>query len=95
MDTLTVPAPLRHKIGPDASEGLVDMFAAYHQFSTDRYERRLTEETAAIRIELHQGLAGIRVEIARTRADLMKWSLLMWIGQFAAILGAMSFMLQR
>ena len=84
METLSVPASLRNKIGYDASEGLVEMFAVYHQFATDRFERRLTEEVSAI-----------RVDIATLRADLMKWTFLLWIGQFAAITAVLSYIVRR
>src|SRR4051812_18234813 len=96
MDTMTVPAAVRSKVGQDASEGLLDMFAAYHQFATDRFERRLTQETAALRVEFRDGLAALRIETANLRgelrtemgvlrSDLMKWAFLLWVGQFAAL----------
>ncbi|MGE0865372.1 MAG: hypothetical protein AB7P34_15870 [Vicinamibacterales bacterium] len=37
-----------------------------------------------LRTELH---ADFKVEVANTRADLLKWSFLFWIGQVAAISG--------
>jgi hypothetical protein len=43
-----VPAQLRARLGSEASEGLVEMFAAYQEFSTDRYERRLAALTAVL-----------------------------------------------
>src|SRR5262245_27190216 len=61
------------------------MFAAYQEFATDRYERRLNQDIAGLRLELHDGLAGIRQELSHTRADLMKWTLLLWLSQFAAL----------
>ena len=87
-----VPAPLRARLGVDASDGLVDMFSAYQEFSTDRYERRLNQEIASLRLELHDGLARIREDVANVRADLMKWSLLLWLGQFAALAGVLSYL---
>jgi hypothetical protein len=35
----------------------------------------------------------IRSDVASIKGDLMKWSLLLWVSQFAAILGALSYML--
>ncbi len=69
------------------------MFALYHQLATERFERRLGEEISGVRLELHKGLGGIREDMANMRADLFKWALLFWIGQFAALIGALSFML--
>ena len=69
------------------------MFGVYHQIASERFERRLDASVAALRLELHDGLAGVRQEIAHTRADVFKWTLMFSIGQFAAIIGALSFML--
>jgi hypothetical protein len=93
METLTVPAPLRNRIGEGASEALVDMFAAYHQFATDRFERRLAQEVGALRVEMERMRGDIRSDMAAMKGDLMKWSLLLWVSQFAALLGALSYML--
>jgi hypothetical protein len=95
MDTVTVPAPLRNRIGEGASEALVDMFAAYHQFATDRFERRLAEMDGALRVEMERIRADVRCESANVKGDLMKWTLLLWVGQFAALVGALSYMLPR
>ncbi|HEY1301958.1 MAG TPA: hypothetical protein VGF24_00310 [Vicinamibacterales bacterium] len=94
MSTQIVPAVLKTRLGTEASEGLVDMFAAYQEFSTDRYERRLNQEIAGLRLELHDGLSGIRQDMANVRADLMKWTLLLWLGQFAAITAVLSLILR-
>ena len=53
----------------------------------------LDQLRSEFRLELHQGLAGIRTEMANMRADMFKWMLVFWIGQFAALVGALSFML--
>lgn len=58
------------------------MFARYHEVSTERFE-----------LKLEKGLDGIRLEMERTRADILNWNFLMWVGQFAAITAVLSFML--
>jgi hypothetical protein len=93
MQMISVPALLRNRIGQDASEGLVEMFAAHHQFATDRFERRLAVEIGALRVEVERVRGDLRADMASMKADLMKWSLLLWISQFAALLGALSYML--
>ena len=93
MDTLIVPGPLRSKLGDSASEGLNEMFSLYQQISSDRFERRLTEEIGALRLEMHQGFGGLRQELATVRVELLKWSFLFWAGQLAAIAGLLSYML--
>ena len=74
---------------------MVDMFTAFQEFATDRYERRLTQEIAGLRLELHDGLGAIRQDMANMRADLMKGTLVLWLGQFAAFVGLMSYVLPK
>ena len=90
---LAVPPELRSKLGPDASEGLVDMFAQYHEFATDRFERRLAELRGDFDRTHAEGLAQIRIEMANMRADVIRWNLVFWVGQFAAMMAALSYML--
>jgi hypothetical protein len=72
--------------------------------ATDRFERRLSEEAAALR----QSDSQTRLEIANLRVDmtgqfaaaqvqsekrhheLLKWSLVFWVGQVAALTGLFS-----
>ena len=93
MQMLIVPPEVREKLGPQATEGLSEMFAQYHEFATDRFERRLTEVQFELRRELHEGLAGIRIEMANMRADVIRWNLVFWVGQVAAMVAALSIML--
>jgi hypothetical protein len=69
------------------------MFGLSHQMATDRFERRLTEELAALRLEMHQGFAALRQEDATTRVELLKWAFLFWVGQVAAVAGLLAYML--
>ena len=93
METLMVPASVRRKLGDEASEGLVEMFGLYHQLTSERFERRLAEEISGLRLEMHQGFAAIRQEMATTHVAWLRWSFLFWIGQVAAIAGLLGFML--
>ena len=93
MERLTVPASLRLGLDDDAAEGLVEMFDQYHRLTSERYERRLAEETGRLRVEMHQGFGAVRQDVGNIRADIMKWSLLFWISQFAAQIGVLSYML--
>lgn len=67
--------------------------------ATERFERRLTQEIAALRVELmrelHAGLAAVRQEIAAVRVELIRWSFVFWIGQIAAMIGVLAFMLRH
>jgi len=66
--------------------------------AAERFERRLAEEIARLRVdlmqEMHAGFAVLRKEIADQRVELLKWSLLFWVGQFAAFTAVLSFMLR-
>jgi len=67
--------------------------------AAERFERRLAQEISMVRVdmirEMHQGFAAIRREMSDLRADLLKWSLLFWVGQFAAFTAVLSYMLRR
>lgn len=73
--------------------------------ASDRFERRLTEELAALRADfgrlLDEGLTGIRQEMATARLDMatarldmLKWSFVFWIGQVAVFTGLVALMLR-
>jgi hypothetical protein len=67
--------------------------------AAERFERRLAQEIAGLRVELmremHAGFASIRQEMANQRVELLKWPLVFWVGQFAAFTAVLSFMLRR
>lgn len=84
MRLALLPA-LATRLGPDAAEDLIDVFAQYHELIDARMDRRFAE----FRVDL----VGIRVEMERMRSDLIKWNLLLWTSQFAAIVAVLSYML--
>jgi hypothetical protein len=63
--------------------------------AAERFERRLVEETSKIRVEMAQGFATLRGEMAAQRFDLVKWMFVFWIGQVGATTGLVAFMLNR
>jgi hypothetical protein len=85
MDILTVPPPVRQKLGIEASEGLVTMFADAHRMAMESFERRLTGELATFRLEMVERLADLRF-------DLLKWNFLFWIGQVAVLVSVLTWM---
>ena len=107
MNAKGIPVALVDRLGHDATLGLVDLLDAEESrwservlnTTTDRFERRLTEEISALRVdlgrELQAGLAGVRQELATTRVELLKWSFLFWLGQVGAMAGLLAFMLHR
>ena len=62
--------------------------------SAERFERRLAEEIGAFRSDMAKEFAAVRVEMAHMQVNLLKWSFLFWIGQFAAVSGMMAFLLK-
>ena len=78
MTTSRVPLALRNQLGGDATEALVVLFgderkewtADVTNVLTDRFERRLVEETSKLRIEMTQGFAAVRQEMAAGFAAL-------------------------
>jgi hypothetical protein len=102
VPTTSVPIALRERLGHDATLDLIDLLETSNRewrdrvlsVVTERFERRLTEDISALRLEFHDGLAGLRGEMATTRVELLKWSFLFWVGQVAAIAGLLAFMLR-
>ncbi|NOZ55617.1 MAG: hypothetical protein GXO73_02345 [Calditrichaeota bacterium] len=78
MHILDVPKPLREKLGDEGTEGLIEVLnqvsAAIRNEVVDtvseRFENRLTEEMAQIRVEMAQMRAELREEIASFRSEV-------------------------
>jgi hypothetical protein len=89
MALMIAPRSLREKLGDEAVEALIELLNKSEEkikadviiFSEDKYERRLSEETgkitvemAGLRFELKEDIAGLRAElkedIAGLRAEL-------------------------
>ncbi len=87
MDTITVPAPVRERLGNPGSDGLLMMFADAHRIATESFERRLAEELSKFRLEMVERIGDLRF-------DLLKWSFLFWIGQVAVLISVLSWMLR-
>ena len=93
---------LREKLGDDAMADLrafIDVEGRQWKedvlsISVDRFERRLAEEIGALRGDMAKEFAAVRVEMAQMQVNLLKWSFLFWIGQFAAVTAMMAFLLK-
>jgi hypothetical protein len=89
---ITVPKALRDRLGEDRADALVALInAASDQNKTDvlafvdeKFERRLPEE-----------VARLRVDLSAARAGLLRWMSVFWVGQLAAVLGVVPALLQR
>jgi len=101
-----IPQAIRTKLGDDAAFGVISMLDSEekrwseHVLTTasDRFERRLIQEMTLLRQEfhssLHDGLSSIRVELANTRVEMLRWSFVFSIGQVAALAALLAFILR-
>ncbi len=95
MRTTSVPAALRDRLGHDATIGLLEIVESEHadwservlSISVERYERRLAEELATLRV------AVVR-EIQEGKVETIKWAFLFWIGQMTAFVGLVAYVVR-
>lgn len=99
MDVQKVPLALRGRLGSEATAGLLQLLDESHEARreaviagcTERFERRLVEETAQLRVQMARMEANIRqdltTQIATSRVEMLKWCFLFWVGQVLAIGG--------
>ncbi|MGE0444768.1 MAG: hypothetical protein AB7P99_06025 [Vicinamibacterales bacterium] len=78
MQALMVPPALEERLDEVGADALVNMFAVAHENALESFERRLGDECAKLRTEMKVGFADLKL-------DIIKWSFLFWLGQFAAI----------
>ena len=99
MDTLTVPVPVRERLGNAGSDGLMNMFAEAHRIGEERLDRRMAQMSAHFEHRLKEEISQFRVEMIQQmsdlRFDILKWNFLFWIGQLAALTGILSFLLRN
>jgi hypothetical protein len=77
----------REALGEDAGQELGAVIDRIDPIRGDIAELRhaLAAEQAAIRKDMAEGFAALRVQIADVRADLMRWSFGFWVGAALAI----------
>ena len=84
---------LRDRFGDDGYDALDEMIALRQQnlLTGDVFEARFASEFSQLRTELRgemqQLRADIRVDLAERSAELMKWAMLFWVAQAAAVAG--------
>jgi gas vesicle protein len=52
-----------------------------------KVNERLTEEIGKVNERITEEIAGVRTDLANTRADLIKWMFIFWMGQVVALVG--------
>ena len=79
---IAIPKILQDKLGHDGANALAETINKVEESHRDhvleiaesKFERRLSEEIGGLRSELKQ-------EIVNTRADMIKWMFIFWVGQ--------------
>jgi hypothetical protein len=109
MNVESVPASLRHRLGPAATSGPAHLCdnareewsAEIVNLAVERFERRLVEETSSLRgemgsfrLEVASAIAALRVDMARMETRQLKQSFLFWIGQAVTVAGILAVMLR-
>jgi hypothetical protein len=78
VDIDAVPAPLRTRLGPEATVGLLDLLDLSHRAErdavisacTERFERRLVEEVSGLRVQIAQVESSIRQDMSQMGAGI-------------------------
>jgi hypothetical protein len=91
MRATSVPQALRERLGHDATVGLLEFVSAEQaewsdrvlSVGVERFERRLAEELATLRVALVQ-------EIHDGRVQTIRWTFMFWVGQMTAFIAVLA-----
>lgn len=78
MDAAAIRIALEDRLGPEATDGLLQLLERVESdlredvivACTERFERRLVEETSALRVQIAQVESSIRQDMTRLAAEL-------------------------
>jgi len=102
MPVVAVGKPLREKLGDDGVDSLVQLInqsQAEHKndilkMVEEKFERRLSEEIGSVLVkiaetksELMTIILELKTENAKSKAELIKWMFIFWVGQLGMMLG--------
>jgi hypothetical protein len=62
------------------------------QIATERFERRLAEENAKLRIQMTEGFGSLRAKMIDRNAELLKWGLIFGATQAGALAAVIAVM---
>ena len=97
-----IPASLRTALKDEGTFGMIELLDTERKnwsedvmtTVADHFEVRLTHELGLLRREFHEslqhGLTDVHKEIASTKAEMLRWSFLFWIGQVATLAALLS-----
>ncbi len=87
-----IPRTVHGVLGPQASGDLVSWLVSEHgelragiRADMQAMERRMTDQIRALDEKLSQRIHAVDVRVAESKADLMRWSLVFWVGAVGAI----------
>lgn len=87
MPAARYPIVLTQRLGDEAYAALVEMAEDRMEtrltIMSERFERRLTEVGADLRVQIE----GVRADMERHHADLVKWAVVFLVGQAATMAG--------
>ncbi|WP_420266423.1 LA_3696 family protein [Candidatus Magnetominusculus dajiuhuensis] len=110
MSVIAIPRSIRERLGDEASEDFaslindIDLGARKDAIAIaeERFERRLSEVSGTLRLEMEKLRVELRVEMEKLRADvsnikaeIIKWMFLFWIGQTAAMIAVIKFLVVK
>jgi hypothetical protein len=94
MEVLTVPPPVREKLGNAGSDGLVTMFADVVRLGDERLDRRIAEVSERFDHRVREETDKLRLEMSNMKFELVTWMFLFWVGQLAVSISVLSWMLR-
>jgi hypothetical protein len=88
MPIVAVGKPLREKLGDDGVDALVELINKSNadqknnilEFVEEKFGRRLAEEIGGVE-------GRLTAKILETKAELIKWMFIFWVGQVGVMLG--------
>ena len=86
MEAATYQAVLCERVGNDGCLALDEMIIARQAnlLTVERFEQRLAEKFAEA---FAQHRAEMRADMAERTTEVLKWAMLFWVGQAAAVAG--------
>ncbi|MFQ5709338.1 MAG: LA_3696 family protein [bacterium] len=95
MTVVTIPKPLRDKLGNEATEALVEVLNRLSDdtrndvltLAEERFVRRLSESISALRQELKEDIRQLSIQVEKNHTNMIKWMFIFWIGQATVIIG--------
>jgi hypothetical protein len=78
MDSTAIPIALKDRLGPEATDGLLQLMVQMQTHlredvinaCTERFERRLVQETSTLRVQIAQVESSIRQDMTRLGSEL-------------------------